>query len=114
MSLIKPVFWLSVLALAVASLVPGELLPEQSFNVWDKAQHVAGFAWLGLLGLFSHPRHPSRLALSLLAFGAFIELAQTATGWRFGEWLDLLADGVGILLGMAAWTLVRAARPPTP
>ncbi|MCV0437365.1 MAG: VanZ family protein [Hydrogenophaga sp.] len=114
MSIIKPAFWLSVLALTIASLVPVELLPAQSFNIWDKAQHAAGFAWLGVLGLFSYPQHPSRVVLSLLAFGAAIELAQTATGWRFGEWLDLLGDGVGILMGAAAWTLVRGTKPPTP
>ncbi len=112
--LIKPLFWLSVAVLAVASLVPTAMLPPQSLNVWDKAQHAFGFAWLACLGLLAYPHRPNAVAASLLAYGGAIELAQAATGWRYGEWSDLAADGVGILLGaMAWWLLRRIARPAT-
>lgn len=107
MSIIKSAFWLSVVALTIASLVPVALLPEQSANIWDKGQHVAGFAWLGVLGLLAYPQRPLRTGVLLLAFGGAIEMAQAATGWRFGEWLDLLADGVGILVGAVMWWLAR-------
>ena len=109
----KTVFWLSVVGLGILSLVPVDLLPAQSFNVWDKAQHALGFAWLALLGLLSYPRQPTRMAVCLLIYGAVIELAQAATGWRYGEWSDLAADGAGILLGALAWWLLlrRRLRP---
>lgn len=109
----KTVFWLSVVGLAIASLVPVDMLPPQSFNVWDKAQHALGFAWLALFGLLSYPRQPTRMAFCLLAYGAAIELAQAATGWRYGEWPDLAADGAGILLGALAWWLLRRRLRPT-
>lgn len=105
--IIKPLFFLSVAVLTVASIVPMNLLPPQSANIWDKAQHAFGFAWLAFLGLLSYPRRPTVVAVSLLAYGGAIELAQAATGWRYGEWLDLTADGVGILLGALAWWLLR-------
>jgi VanZ family protein len=107
LSSIKPLFWLSMIVLTVASLVPLQLLPPQSFNVWDKAQHALGFGWLAFLGLLSYPRRPARVAGYLLVHGATIELAQAATGWRHGEWSDLTADGVGILLGTLVWWLLR-------
>lgn len=111
MSSIKPLFWFSVIVLTIASLVPVELLPPQSFNIWDKAQHALGFGWLAFSGLLSYPRRPPFVAGCLLAYGAAIELAQAATGWRYGEWSDLTADGVGILLGaLAWWTLRRGLR----
>ncbi len=111
---IKPIFWLSVAVLTVASIVPVALLPPQSADVWDKAQHTFGFAWLAFLGLLSYPHRPTTVALLLLVHGGLIELAQAATGWRYGEWLDLTADGVGILLGTLAWWLLRRiARPAT-
>lgn len=100
MSLIKPLFWLSTIVLAIASLVPVTLLPGQVFDLWDKAQHALGFAWLALLGVSSYPQRPLRVSAYLLAYGAAIEFAQAATGWRYGEWADLAADGIGILLGM--------------
>jgi VanZ family protein len=112
--IIKPIFFLSVVVLTVASLVPVNMLPPQSADIWDKAQHAFGFAWLAFLGLLSYPQRPTVVAVSLLAYGGAIELAQAATGWRYGEWLDLTADGVGILLGGLAWWLLgRIARPAT-
>jgi VanZ family protein len=110
--IIKPIFWLSVAVLTVASIVPVALLPPQSADIWDKAQHAFGFAWLAFLGLLSYPHRPTAVASSLLAHGAIIELAQAATGWRYGEWLDLTADGVGILLGTLAWWLLRRIAGP--
>jgi hypothetical protein len=53
-----------------------------------------------LLGLAAYPATPAlRLSLWLLTLGGAIELAQSATGWRHGDLLDLLADATGIALG---------------
>ena len=95
-------FWVGVLGTAFLSLVPTELLP-QAFMWWDKAQHALGFAVLTGLGLLAYPKARWWLPCGLLLFGAGIELAQAASGWRRGDWLDLLADAVGILAVLAAW-----------
>lgn len=112
MSSIKPLFWLSVIVLTIASLVPMETLPPQSLNVWDKAQHALGFGWLAFFGLLSYPHRPRFMVGCLLLHGVAIELAQAATGWRYGEWSDLTADGVGILLGTLAWWILRRGLRP--
>jgi VanZ family protein len=110
--LIKAIFWFCAAGLTLASLVPVTLLPPQSLDVWDKAQHAIGFAWLALVGLLAYPHKSAVMATGLLFHGASIELAQAATGWRYGEWSDLAADGVGILLGTLTWWLLRRiARP---
>jgi VanZ family protein len=47
----------------------------------------------------------------MLAYGAAIEVAQWAVGWRFGEWADWAADAVGVLSAWGAcraWTSSRA------
>lgn len=111
-SLIKVLFWLSAVVLTVASLVPVALLPPQTFNVWDKAQHALGFGWLTLVGLFAYPKWPLRMAVCLLLYGGAIELAQAATGWRYGEWTDLLADGVGVVVGALLWLGLRQCLRP--
>lgn len=102
---LKPFFWLCAAGLTAASLVPVDLLPPQSFNVWDKAQHALGFAWLAFFGLLAYPRSLAFVTTALLAHGGAIELAQAATGWRYGEWADFAADGVGIALGTVLWWL---------
>ncbi len=98
-------FWSCLVAVAVLSLMPTDFLPPPVLSLWDKAQHAAGFAALTVLGLMAFPQRPWRLFLALLLFGAAIEVAQAATGWRQGDVLDLLADAVGIAMagGLLQW-----------
>ncbi len=107
----KTTFWLALLVLTTLSLMPTGLLPPQVFSLWDKAQHALGFGGLTLLGLLAYPHQRVRLPLLLLAHGGLIEVAQAATGWRYGEWMDLLADAVGIAAVTGLWwgTAMRSA-----
>lgn len=100
-------FWAGVLITILLSLVPVALLP-QAFNWWDKAQHALGFAVITGLGLLAYPKARGWLPWGLLLLGGCIELAQAASGWRHGDWLDLLADAVGIGVVLVAWYIVRA------
>lgn len=104
--LILLTFWFSLAALTLASLLPVELLPPQALNIWDKAQHAAGFAWLAAWGLWAYPQHARTVVVGLIAWGGLIELMQMATGWRYGEWIDWLADAVGVLTTWLAWRLL--------
>lgn len=101
----KALFWLLLLAVAVGSLLPVDYLPRQVFDLWDKAQHALGFVALAWAGAWAHLNRNVRqlvwLATGLLAFGAAIEIAQAFTGWRQGDGLDLLADAVGLAVGLA-------------
>lgn len=99
-SLLKLTFWCGLLLLTVLSLLPVDQLPEQIMDIWDKAQHAAGFGLLAMLGTRAYPSRMPGVGWGLLLHGGFIEVAQAYTGWRHGDWLDLLADGVGIALGV--------------
>ena len=72
----------------------------------DKLRHASAFAVLWWLGWRTQWLRPVALALVLLAFGGAIELLQSLTPDREPSWLDLAADGVGLLLGWA-WTAAR-------
>lgn len=90
------------------SLLPGDRLPAFTASIWDKAQHAGGFALLTVLGLWAYGSAGALRVLSgLLAFGVAIEFAQAATGWRYGDAGDALADAVGIAAG---WCAVRVAQ----
>ena len=97
----RPGFWALLLCVAVLSLLPTDYLPPPIFSLWDKAQHALAFTALAALGLQAYPRRRWQVLAGLLVFGGLIELAQAATGWRYGEWADWLADAVGLALGMA-------------
>lgn len=113
-TLVRSAFWLAYLAVAVLSLLPVEQLPLGVFDWWDKAQHALGFLVLAVLGLWGYSAFPGRVVLGLLGFGAVIELAQAATGWRYGDWQDCLADVVGVAVAYGLWVLVvRTSQPST-
>lgn len=107
-ALLRLVFWGACAAIAVASLLPGPWLPPAAFDLWDKAQHGLAFLLLAVLGFGAFPGAVGRVALGLLAYGVAIELAQAATGWRYGDGQDWLADAVGVLAGYLMWGLGRA------
>lgn len=99
-------FWfgagiLIALAIAVVCLMPGSKLPD--VRVSDKTEHLAAFAMLAFwFGSILVRRDLLWLALALLVFGGLIELAQGAMRLgRHADVRDLVADGVGVALGLA-------------
>jgi len=106
-----PTFWtalLAALALAIGALALTPHPPPTLDTGWDKLNHVLAFAALAFCA--QHAARGSRWPApawqgGLLAYGVLIEIAQTAVPGRHGEWPDLLADAVGIVLGAAAASL---------
>ncbi|MGJ7546055.1 VanZ family protein [Variovorax sp. LT1R16] len=88
---------IAMLALLVLSLMPpAPLMPTTG---WDKGNHMLGFAVLAMLGHAAWPGRTWTVLLGLLAYGGLIEVLQSFTPDRLAEWADLLADGVGLLVG---------------
>lgn len=106
--LARVAFWACLLGVVVLSLTPVQQLPPQVLNLWDKAQHAGGFAVLTLLGLWAYPQRAVTLLAAMLALGVGIEVAQSATGWRYGDVLDWVADAVGVAAAYTVWRLLRA------
>ena len=95
-------FAATAVAVMVLSLWPLE--PDAPSLGWDKANHLAAFALLALLGCRAFPAHNGIVLASLLAYGGLIEVLQSFTDYRRAEWADLLADALGLTLGWAvAW-----------
>lgn len=108
-----------VLLLAVVLVLALAPAPPQQVNLgWDKLNHLAAFLTLACVACLALARARWQIALGLLAYGGLIELLQSLTATRTAEWADLLADGVGISLGLgmvalAALATGRAARQRT-
>ena len=98
---------LAMAAVTVLALLPLAHLQYPVFDWWDKAQHALVFAVLSGWAWLAWPAAGWRVALAMLAYGAGLELAQWAVGWRFAEWADLAADAVGVAL---AWGVTRSLR----
>jgi len=92
-----------LLAIWVFSFLPGSAIPI--FPGTDKWHHaLAYFALMFCWGQwFIGPLPRLKLAIMFVALGAVIECLQGLTSYRSFEWLDIVADAVGVAL---AWTVV--------
>ena len=98
--LMRVLFWTSFVAINILTLSPAPYLPPL-FNWWDKAQHTIAFCTLAVLAVLAYPQCSKlRIALLLIGQGVLIEVLQYFSGYRYGDWQDALADGVGVLLGL--------------
>ena len=106
---LKYLFWTSFVVINVLALSPAPYLPPlEIFNWWDKAQHAIAFAVLAGLAVLAYPgASKRRIAFLLIVQGVLIEVLQYFGGYRYGDWQDALADGVGVLLGLslAVWLI---------
>jgi VanZ family protein len=71
------------------------------FSRFDKATHAVVFAGLAVWFAGQYrPRSYWRIAVGLLLYGVLIEVSQRLVGYRSAEWLDVAADGAGIIAGL--------------
>lgn len=101
---------LLAMMLGVCWLAFTKSAPALPFGNADKVHHVGAFIVLAacaVLGGGPGRQAAGRAALAMSAFGVFIEFVQTQIPGRTGDAPDLLADAVGIAIGVA---LVLAAR----
>ncbi|MGL1958081.1 MAG: VanZ family protein [Colwellia sp.] len=93
-----------LIGIATLSLWPAAYLPE--FPGTDKTHHFIAYAVLMLPVALRKPKYWLLVAIGFIAFSGIIELIQPYVN-RYGEWLDLLANSLGVLLGIALATLLN-------
>jgi hypothetical protein len=81
--------------IAVLTLAP---MPAGGPAGSDKVYHVLAFACLAFPLPLVRPRLTLWVILGVIAYGGIIEMIQPFFG-RQAEWADLVADGVGAILG---------------
>jgi len=91
--------------IGVLTLIPMDLPVD--IGGGDKLHHLIAFAALILPSAILYRRALVWLAPAVLLYGGLIELIQPTVG-RQGEWLDFLADGLGVALGIALGLALRA------
>jgi len=96
-------FWTALASVALLSLIPSPPPVPLSFNGLDKLQHLGAYGFLGFFrGISLQRRLRGRdvliIAVILTVFGGVLELLQAFTG-RTAEFWDLMADGLGALMG---------------
>lgn len=88
--------------------IPSENLPKnENFN--DKTAHFVVFAGWAFCWQFAFKNYSKTLILGIL-YGIFIEFWQGSLPVSFHrsfDWYDALADGVGVIIGLAIYFIVQ-------
>jgi VanZ family protein len=104
----KTWLFLGLFLLAIIALLSLSHLPAPDIQMpthFDKYEHTLGYAVAAFYWcqLFTKPRHRMLCALALIIFSGGLELAQGfLTQHRKGDWLDLIANTSGVMIGFLA------------
>lgn len=96
--------WLAIvvtISIIVLSLVNLGAAPI-NFNVSDKIQHTVAYTVLSFLWLIVFRNYKKKVIViaACIVLGIILEYLQGQTGYRYFEVNDMLANTIGVLLGM--------------
>lgn len=77
-------------------------------STYDKFTHEVSYGGLAVLGLLAG-YNPVWLSLGLILHGSAVEVLQSMSLFRSGDWMDLLADVAGVaavMLGRAIFSRI--------
>jgi VanZ family protein len=108
--MISRAFWYAAGAFIVGLLWYLSLIPKPpTFGIVneDKIEHVLAYGGTMWWWAQLWRRWPQRLALAiaLTLMGVLIEHVQRWTGWRHYDVQDMIANGIGVLVGWIAVTI---------
>ena len=96
--------WFALIAVTILSLIPLPELPKVPGT--DKTHHFIAY---GSIAFFMAIRPTKRLSIYLIAviiWSGLIELIQPFVN-RYGEWMDLLANSIGLVIGYLTAIIFR-------
>ena len=92
-----------ILLIISVSSIPGNSIPRFILLSWDKLLHMVEYSILGYLAVNSFRAISKNqvivIIISCLGFACFDELWQSLIPGRFSSGLDIIADGIGIIMG---------------
>ena len=94
---------LYALLIFLVSSVPGNSIPRFVLLSWDKLLHLIEYFFLGFLSVksFNNKSKKKTIIISIfcLCFAILDETWQSFIPGRFSSGLDVIADGIGIVIG---------------
>jgi len=96
---LKRLFWLVLFATYISAILPQDIAPTLG-PISDKWTHLLAFSVLTLLLRFAYRITIIQTVFSLFLYGILIEVSQYFTPNRCAEILDVVADMIGVAIGV--------------
>lgn len=100
----KPVTFIFLILISFLSLYPFPKLPEIQGN--DKSYHLFAYFLLALPTALKKPEKWVFYILIFVILGGILEILQPYVN-RFGEWLDFLANTLGVTFGLITGLILK-------
>ncbi len=102
----RTLFWLALIISYISAIVPQDIAPTIG-SLSDKSIHFIAFAVLTLLLRFAYSITWFQTFLLLFVYAVFIEFSQFFTPNRSAEVLDVVADVIGIWIGLLVYPFIK-------
>ncbi len=102
----RALFWLALIISYISAVVPQDIAPTIG-SLSDKSIHFIAFAVLTLLLRFAYSITWFQTLLLLFIYAVFIEFSQYFTPNRSAEFLDVVADVIGIGIGLLFYPFIQ-------
>ena len=99
-------FWLALIISYISAVVPQDMAPTIG-SLSDKGIHFIAFTVLTLLLRFAYSITWFQTFLLLFIYAVFIEFSQYFTPNRSAELLDVVADVIGIGIGLLLHPFIK-------
>jgi len=107
----KIIFYITASIVFILAIVNNDHVSINSIYA-DKIKHISAFFTLSLIlnRASSTLAHRFRNIIALLLFGFFIEVAQYFIPSRDSDWMDVLADFIGIIVFQVTYSSFKITR----
>ncbi len=97
----RTLFFSALVSISILAILPDYNALPPIVSVSDLLNHAAAFSVLAILYAFAYSNHtPKRIAITLIAYGVLIEAVQVFLPTRYASFEDIIADSVGIIVGV--------------
>jgi len=101
--------FIAVIAISILAFLPDYSTLPPIISLSDLINHTVAFTVLSLLYALSYSHSLKRIFLTLIAYGIFIETVQAFLPTRCASIEDVLADSVGLIVGLVLLKIFRPA-----
>lgn len=102
-------FFSALFSISILAILPDYNALPQIVSVSDILNHGAAFSVLTILYALAYFHTPKRIAITLISYGVLIETVQAFLPTRCASFEDIIADSVGIFVGLTLTKLINSS-----
>ncbi|MGZ5209018.1 MAG: VanZ family protein [Sulfuricurvum sp.] len=101
-------FFIALIAISILAFLPNYSALPSIVSISDLINHAVAFTVLSVLYSLSYPYYSlKQTLLTLIGYGIFIEIVQAFLSTRYASIEDVLADSVGLIIGLVLLKIFR-------